>query len=83
MKKLIRLPVVMACTGLSRSEIYRLESLGRFPVRVPLSPRSTAWDEDEVQAWVRRRIEEREEAIKGRCAIGRRLTAARTETQTA
>ena len=77
MKRLIRLPEVISTTGLSRSEIYRLESVGRFPKRVPLSDRMTTWDADEIQEWVRARIAEREDATKKRAAVGKQLTAAR------
>ena len=55
-KQLIRLPDVRKTVALSRSEIYRLISLGRFPRPVPLGERAVAWDSDEVQTWVRNRI---------------------------
>lgn len=77
MKRLLRLPEVIAMTGLSRSEIYRLEAVNKFPRRVPLSQRTTTWDSDECQAWVEAKIAEREEAAKKRLDAGRRLTAAR------
>lgn len=47
----LRLPEVTKLTGLSRSSIYRLESLGLFPGRVKLSESATAWRTEEVQAW--------------------------------
>jgi prophage regulatory protein len=59
-KQLLRLPQVRAIVGLSRSEIYRLVSLGRFPRPVPLGQRIRAWDSDEIQAFVRQRIEARD-----------------------
>jgi prophage regulatory protein len=57
---IIRLPKVRARTGLSRSEIYRRESLGEFPKRVTLGPRSrcVGWVADEIQAWIEARIHE-------------------------
>ncbi len=55
-KELGRLPRVKGVVGLSRSEIYRLIALGRFPKPVPLGARAVAWDMDEVQVWVRERI---------------------------
>lgn len=61
-KQLIRLPQVRQTVALSRSEIYRLISLGRFPRSVPLGARAVAWDADEVQAWVRERIAARKAA---------------------
>ena len=60
-KQLLRLPQVRAAVGLSRSEIYRLIPLGRFPAPVPLGERIVAWDADEVQAFVVARINAREQ----------------------
>jgi prophage regulatory protein len=78
MKRLIRLPEVTAMTGLSRSEIYRLEAINKFPKRVPLTERTTTWDADEVQEWVKAKIAAREAAAEERAAsAGRRLTATR------
>lgn len=59
-KQLLRLPDVRRTVGLSRSEIYRLISLGRFPAPVPLGERIRAWDNDEVQEFVRERIAARD-----------------------
>lgn len=78
MKRLIRLHEVRSVTGLGRSEIYRLEGLHAFPRRVPLGERTTAWDFDEVQQWVRERIAAREENLKKRVDVGRQLTRARS-----
>lgn len=61
-KQLIRLPQVRQTVGLSRSEIYRLISVGRFPRPVPLGERARAWDADEIQTWVRERIDARKAA---------------------
>ena len=61
-KQLLRLRQVREMVGLSRSEIYRLISLGRFPRQIPLGDRVRAWDADEIQAWIRERIEAREAA---------------------
>lgn len=52
----IRLPDVKARTGLSRSEIYRRESLDQFPKRVPLGARSVGWVESEISDWIVKRI---------------------------
>jgi len=49
---LLRLPDVQRLSGLSKSSIYRLESEGRFPARVRLSQRCTAWRADELAAWL-------------------------------
>jgi prophage regulatory protein len=52
---LYRLPAVRQVTGLSRSQLYRLEAGGKFPGRVKLSQRASAWRADEVEAWVNSR----------------------------
>lgn len=52
---LLRLKSVIALTGLSRSNVYRLEADGLFPARVKLSARASAWRADEVAAWIESR----------------------------
>ncbi|MYG37426.1 MAG: AlpA family transcriptional regulator [Gemmatimonadetes bacterium] len=56
--RFLRLPEVMARTGLSRSTIYvRLEE-GRFPRPVSLGGRAVGWIESEIEEWMRNRIAE-------------------------
>lgn len=50
---LLRLPSVMAETGLSRSFLYKLVAAGRFPRPVRVSPKAVAWRRDEIEEWVR------------------------------
>ena len=57
--RFVRLPEVMARTGLSRSTIYVRVAEGRFPKPVPLGARSVGWIESELEEWVRDRIAER------------------------
>ena len=57
MKSLQRLKQVRQIVGLSRSEIYRLISLNRFPKPIKLGERAVAWDADVIQAWVQERID--------------------------
>ena len=52
---IIRLPEVVAISGLSRSRIYELEKKGRFPARRKLSDRASGWLESEVVDWVQSR----------------------------
>lgn len=52
---ILRLPEVMRLTGLSRSSIYRFESLGQFPARVKLSESASGWKAVQVQEWVNSR----------------------------
>jgi len=61
MPQLIKIPEVMAKTGLSRSHLYALAQNGAFPKPVKLSERSSAWVEAEVQAWIEDRIVSRDQ----------------------
>ena len=54
---ILRLPVVKARTGLSRSTIYLRVSEGEFPKPVSLGGRAVGWIESEIQQWLERRIE--------------------------
>jgi len=55
--RMIRLPEVVRRTALSRSQIYRLIELGTFPRQIPLGERAAGWIEEEVNGWLRERIE--------------------------
>lgn len=54
--RFLRLPEVLARTGLSRSTIYVRLDLGRFPRPVSLGGRAVGWIESEVEEWIRQRI---------------------------
>ena len=43
---------VESMTGLSRTSIYRLMSLGRFPEPVRVGPKAVRWDEQELVRWL-------------------------------
>ena len=63
---LLRLPVVMKLTGLSRPSVYRAISRpvtagGGFPRPVKLG-RASAWPASEVQQWIEQRKEARPRA---------------------
>jgi prophage regulatory protein len=52
---ILRLPEVMRLTGLSRSSVYRLESLSQFPARVKLSNSASGWRAEQVWMWINSR----------------------------
>lgn len=54
--RFVRLREVCSQTGLSRSQIYRLEGAGQFPRRVKLGQAASAWIESEVLQWCADRI---------------------------
>jgi prophage regulatory protein len=62
--RLIREPEVERRTGLPRDRINLEEAAGRFPQRVPLTRRTMAWVESEVDAWVAERVAARDDPVK-------------------
>jgi prophage regulatory protein len=48
----------MDLTGLRKTKIYELQAEGAFPMRVKLTSHSVGWLENEVQAWLARRVQE-------------------------
>jgi prophage regulatory protein len=59
---ILRLPVVKARTGLSRSTIYLRVSEGSFPRPVSLGARAVGWLESEVETWLSSVIEQSRQA---------------------
>jgi prophage regulatory protein len=55
-KRLIRLPMVLARVGYSRSRIYELIKAEKFPRPVKLGPRASAWVEEDIDAWINSRV---------------------------
>jgi prophage regulatory protein len=58
--RIIRRHELTGKVGYCLAHIYRLERAGRFPRRVQLGPRAVGWVEDEVEAWLRERVEARD-----------------------
>ena len=56
--RLIRLKEVQHRIGLGRSTIYRWVAEGRFPKPVQLGGYAVAWAEDDLEAWIRARLEQ-------------------------
>ena len=85
--RFLRLPEVMARTGLSRSTIYVRLAAGCFPRPVALGGRAVGWIEAEIEEWVAERIaesrfegvetRERGEAVHGIRETGWRAAEAR------
>jgi prophage regulatory protein len=48
----LRLPKVIDKTGLSRTHIYRLVQLGKFPKPSLLTERVSAWNEADIDTWL-------------------------------
>ena len=58
--QIIRLKQVKAMTGLSRTTIYRFMSINEFPKQITLGSKSSGWLIDEVDEWIKRQIQIRD-----------------------
>ena len=65
--KILRLPHVLELTGLSRSTLYLYMQKQEFPPQVKLGARAIGWVEDEVIAWIGKRVEIRNTDTKINC----------------
>lgn len=55
-KRLLRLPDVKDKTGLSKTTIYDLMKTGRFPDRIKLTERVSAWRSTDIDTWIDGRV---------------------------
>lgn len=55
---ILRLPLVKARTGISRSTIYLRIAEGSFPKPVSLGARAVGWLESDIEQWLNSRVEE-------------------------
>ena len=62
--QIIRLKQVKAMTGLSRTTSYRFMSINEFPKQIKLGQKSSGWLIDEVDEWIKRQIQ-----IRDNCQI--------------
>jgi prophage regulatory protein len=60
--RVIRLPEVIAKTGLGRTTVYRMESSGSFPQSISLGGKAVGWIEAEINAWIEARMAARQRA---------------------
>lgn len=58
MDTFLRLPAVMAATGLGRSTIYQKVARGEFPAPRRISARTVVWLASEVADWQKQRLAE-------------------------
>jgi prophage regulatory protein len=57
----LRMPAVLAITGMSVPQIYRNIQAGKFPKAVVLGTNQRAWLLSEIKAWQAERIRQRDE----------------------
>ncbi len=60
---ILRRPDIERKTKLSERQIRNLEDAGKFPRRFLIAPggRAVGWDANEIDAWIRERIDLREQ----------------------
>jgi prophage regulatory protein len=58
--RVLRLPAVLARTGLGRDTVYRLGKAGKFPRSFKIGDRASGWSESEVDQWIRGRAAQRD-----------------------
>ena len=51
--RILRMPGVLARTGLSRSTLYRKLAAGTFPKQIQISERCIGWSDTAISAWLR------------------------------
>lgn len=83
MKRLLRKAEVSSVVGLSVSTIDRMEKKCEFPRRIALTPKTSAWDSDEIDAWIEKRIAASKEVAAKRAPIGKQLAQARADARQA
>jgi prophage regulatory protein len=61
--RFLRFPELKSAKGIHycRMHIDRLEKAGKFPKRVQIGQNSVAWLEHEVDAWIKARVDAREQ----------------------
>jgi prophage regulatory protein len=57
MIKLYRIEDVAEMTSLSKASIYKQIRLGTFPKPIKLDSRTNAWTDEQLEEWVKSRIE--------------------------
>lgn len=62
--RLLRVEEVSEKVGLAKSTIFKLARVGKFPKQIKLTAQSSAWVESEINTWINKQIEQRNEASK-------------------
>ncbi len=68
---ILRLPHVIAKTGLARATIYLQISKGSFPKPIKLGESAVGWVSAEVDAWIASKLELRDSASVDQSALAR------------
>ncbi len=73
--RLIPTAVVLDRISMSKTQMYRQINAGNFPKPVPVGRQRIAFVESEVNAWIEKRIRDREEGIGADARRARALKA--------
>ncbi|EPT9252276.1 helix-turn-helix transcriptional regulator [Vibrio alginolyticus] len=58
--QLIKTSEVIEMTTLSKASLYRYMQAGLFPRNVSLGGGAIAWSQEEVEAWIMKRLQDRD-----------------------
>ena len=61
--RILKLKEVLNRTGLGKTSLYALIKNADFPKQIPLGSRAVGWLENEVDSWILKRIEARNNAL--------------------
>ena len=61
--RILKLKEVINRTGLGKTTLYTLINNADFPKQIPLGSRAVGWLENEVDSWILKRIEARNNAL--------------------
>ena len=59
--RVLRMPEVLSMTGICKSSIYQQIANGAFPKQLNLGPRSVGWNSKEIEEWIQKKIDAREQ----------------------
>lgn len=65
MTNILRLPDIKVRTGLSRTTIYSMIKVGKFPAQIQIGKRAVGWDSRSIDAWIERCIEKSGRQVEG------------------
>ena len=59
--RVLRMPEVLSMTGICKSSIYQQIASGEFPRPISLGARSVGWLSPEIEKWIQKKIDAREQ----------------------
>ena len=70
MRRLIRIEQLRKMLGHSNATIYRLIKKADLPSPIKLTTRTSAWDEEEIERWISKKLQPQNVAITCMSTVG-------------